>query len=113
MVDTGASRTTICDKDVVRLGIDFSRLEKLSEGMLGIGGSVDTYVLREVRLAFRRENGQIHVEDFDRIYALKHAVRDERIMRIPSILGRAMLNKHAVVYDKRQEKAYVTDENIR
>lgn len=29
--DTGASRTTICDKDVIRLGIDFDKLEKLSE----------------------------------------------------------------------------------
>lgn len=113
LVDTGASRTTICDKDVIRLGIDFSKLEKLSEGMLGIGGLVDTYVLRDVKLTFRRENGKSHVENFDRIYVLKHAVRDERIMRIPSILGRDMLNKHALVYDKRQEKAYITDENIR
>ncbi len=113
LVDTGASRTTICDKDVIRLGIDFSKLEKLSEGMLGIGGLVDTYVLKNVKLTFRRENGKSHMENFDRIYVLKHAVRDERIMRIPSILGRDMLNKHALVYDKRHEKAYITDENIR
>ncbi|MGQ9641231.1 MAG: aspartyl protease family protein [Candidatus Bathycorpusculaceae bacterium] len=112
LVDTGASRTTICDKDVVRLGIDFSKLEKLSEGMLGIGGLVDTYVLRDVKLTFRRENGESHMEVFDRIYVLKHAVQDERIMRIPSILGRDMLNKHAFVYDKRQEKAYITNEKI-
>jgi len=113
LVDTGASRTTICDKDVIRLGIDFSKLEKLSEGMLGIGGLVDTYVLKNVRLTFRKENGESHLENFDRIYVLKHTVLDERIMRIPSILGRDMLNKHALVYDKRQEKAYITDENIR
>ena len=113
LVDTGASRTTVCDKDVIRLGIDFSKLEKLSEGMLGIGGLVDTYVLKDVKLTFRRENGESHVESFDRIYVLKHAARDERIMRIPSILGRDMLNKHALIYDKRHEKAYITDENIR
>lgn len=113
LVDTGASRTTICDKDVIRLGIDFSKLEKLSEGMLGIGGLVDTYVLSDVKLTFRREDGESHMENFDWIYVLKHAVRDERIMRIPSILGRDMLNKHALVYDKRHEKAYITDENIR
>jgi len=113
LVDTGASRTTICDKDIIRLGIDFSKLEKLSEGMLGIGGLVDTYVLDDVKLTFRREDGESHVESFDRIYVLKHTVRDERIMRIPSILGRDMLNKHALIYDKKQEKAYITDENIR
>ena len=113
LVDTGASRTTICDKDVTRLSIDLGKLEKLSEGMLGIGGLVDTYVLRDAKLTFRREEGQSHVEEFDRIYVLKHAILDERIMRIPSILGRDMINKHALVYDKRHERAYITDENIR
>lgn len=112
LVDTGASRTTICDKDVIRLGIDFSKLEKLSEGMLGIGGLVDTYVLKDVKLVFRRENRESHVESFDRIYVLKHTVRDERIMRIPSILGRDMLNRYALVYDKRNEQACITDENL-
>jgi hypothetical protein len=112
LVDTGASRTTICDKDAVRLEIDFGSLERLSEGMLGIGGLVDTYVLRDVKLAFRRKDAKSHVENFDRVYVLKHAVQDERIMRIPSILGRDMLNKHALIYDKRHETAYITDESI-
>lgn len=74
LVDTGASRTTICDKDAVRLGIDFGRLERLSEGMFGIGGLVDTYVLRNVKFTLRREDGKSHVENFDRVYVLKHAV---------------------------------------
>jgi len=112
LVDTGASRTTICDKDAVRLGINFGRLERLSEGMLGIGGMVDTYVLRDVKLTFRREDEESHVENFDRIYVLKHAVLDERIMRIPSILGRDMLNKYALLYDKRNEIAHITNENF-
>jgi len=113
LVDTGASRTTICDKDAVRLRIDFGRLERLSEGMLGIGGLVDTYVLKDVTLTFRTENGKGHVENFDRVYVLKHPILDERILRIPSILGRDMLNKHALAYDKRHEMAHITDENLR
>lgn len=60
LVDTGASRTTICDKDAIRLGIDFARPEKLSEGMLGIGGMVNTYVLNDVRLIFRRRQKRSH-----------------------------------------------------
>lgn len=112
LVDTGASRTTICDKDAIRLGIDFARLEKLSEGMLGIGGMVNTYVLNDVRLIFRREDEKDHIENFKKIYVLKHTLLDERIMRIPSILGRDMLNKYALVYDKRHEKAYITNETI-
>jgi hypothetical protein len=112
LVDTGASRTTICDKDAIRLGIDFGKLEKLGEGMLGIGGVVDTYVLKDVKLVFRREDEKSHVQNFERIYVLKHVVLDERIMRIPSILGRDILNKYALVYDKRHEKAYITDEAL-
>ncbi|MDH5782239.1 MAG: retroviral-like aspartic protease family protein [Candidatus Bathyarchaeota archaeon] len=112
LVDTGASRTTICDKDAIRLGIDFGKLEKLGEGMLGIGGSVDTYVLKDVKLVFRREDEKGYVENFERIYVLKHAVLDERIMRIPSILGRDILNKYALIYDKKHEKAYITDEAL-
>ena len=112
LVDTGASRTTICDKDAIRLGIDFATLEKLSEGMLGIGGMVNTYVLNDVKLIFRREDEKDHIENFKKIYVLRHTLLDEKIMRIPSILGRDMLNKYALVYDKRREKVYVTDEII-
>jgi hypothetical protein len=79
--------------------------------MLGIGGAVDTYAMKNVKLTFRRENGKSHVENMERIYVLKHTVLDERIMRIPSILGRDILNKYAFVYNKRHETAYITDEN--
>ncbi|MGB9684361.1 MAG: aspartyl protease family protein, partial [Candidatus Bathyarchaeales archaeon] len=112
LVDTGASRTTICDKDALRLGIDFGELERLSEGMLGIGGLVDTYVMKNIKLTFRRENGKSHIENMERVYVLKHAILDERIMRIPSILGRDVLNKYALIYDKRHETAYITDEKL-
>lgn len=112
LVDTGASRTTICDKDALRLGIDFSKLERLSEGMLGIGGLVDTYIMKSVKLTFRRENEKGHIENMERIYVLKHVLPDERIMRIPSILGRDILNKYALLYDKRHEIGYITDEKF-
>jgi len=37
LLDTGATRTTILDRDAIRLGIDHSKLEKHKEGTLGIG----------------------------------------------------------------------------
>lgn len=112
LVDTGASRTTILDKDAIRLGLDFTKLEKLSEGMLGIGGLVDTYILKNVKLIFRREDKKSHTENLEKIYVLKHPNLNEKILRIPSILGRDILNKHALIYDKRHEKAYITDEAL-
>ena len=112
LVDTGASRTTICDKDAVKLGIDYNRLERFSDGMLGVGGVVDAYIISDARLIFRKEDERSHVESFERIYVLKHAVLDEKIMRLPSILGRDMLNKYSFVYDRRHEKAFLTDETL-
>jgi len=79
--------------------------------MFGIGGSAGTYFLRDVILAFPRENGKSHAASFDRIYVLKHAVVDEKIIRIPSILGREMLNEYALIYDKKNGTSYITDED--
>lgn len=110
LVDTGATRTTISDKDAIRLGIDYLELEKLGEGMLGIGGAVDTYNLKDITLTFHQENKQTHEEVLESICALKHPHLDERLLRIPSLLGRDILNKHSLIYDKRKEKAYITDE---
>lgn len=110
LVDTGASRTTILDKDAIRLRLNLNKLEKLDEGMLGIGGTVDTYILKDVKLIFRREDKKSHTENLQRIYVLKHPNLNEKIMRIPSILGRDILNKHTLIYNKIHEKAYITDE---
>jgi hypothetical protein len=110
LVDTGATKTTISDKDAIRLGIDYEALEKLDKGMLGIGGAVNTYILKEARLIFHKENKKTHTERLSSLCFLKHPEVNERILRIPSILGRDVLNKHALIYDKRQGKAYLTDE---
>lgn len=110
LVDTGATNTTISDRDATRLGIDYTALEKLANGMLGIGGTVGTYILKDAKLLFHKEDRKTHTENLKHICILKHASPDERILRIPSVLGRDILNKHALIYDKRQEKAYITDE---
>jgi hypothetical protein len=112
IVDTGATNTTISDRDATRLGIDYTALEKLAIGMLGIGGTVDTYILKDAKLIFHKEDKKTHTENLERICILRHTALNERILRISSILGRDILNKHALIYDKRQEKAYITDEKI-
>jgi hypothetical protein len=110
LVDTGATRTTISDRDAIRLGIDYGMLEKHAEGMLGIGGTVETYTLKNAKLLFHKKDKKTHTETLETICFLRHAQLNEKILRIPSILGRDILNKYALVYDKRQEKAYITDE---
>ena len=110
LVDTSAARTTISDRDAARIGIDYAALERLAGSMLGIGGTVETYIVKDPKLLFHTEDHEAHEEKLEQIYAIKHASVDERILRIPSILGRDILNKYALIYDKRKERAYITDE---
>ena len=110
LVDTGASRTTISDKDAIRLGIDYFKLEKLPGGTLGIGGNVDTYVAKGSEVSFKTRDKKYHVEKLDKLYVLRHERVDDNIKRIPSVLGRDVLNKYLFVYDRRKEKAAITDE---
>jgi len=78
--------------------------------MLGIGGTVDTYILENAKLLFHTTGKKTHTENLECLCILRHVQLNERILRIPSILGRDILNKHALIYDKRQEKAYITNE---
>ncbi len=110
LIDTGATRTTVSDKDAIRLGIDYEALEKLDKGMLGIGGTVETYFLKDAKLIFRQDNKKTRTEQLEYLCFLRHPEVKETILRIPSILGRDVLNKYALIYDKRQEKACLTYE---
>jgi len=110
LIDTGAARTTVLDRDAIRLGIDYSKLEKVPDGTLGVGGVVETYVVRNVELIFMTVEGRYLREELDRVYVLKHRRLDERILRIPSILGRDILNKYTLILDRRRDVAIITDE---
>ncbi len=46
LVDTGATKTTILDGDARRLGISYDKLTLLREPLIGIGGTVETFVLK-------------------------------------------------------------------
>ncbi|TLX93695.1 MAG: hypothetical protein E6K99_06790 [Thaumarchaeota archaeon] len=58
LIDTGATRTTISDRDALWLGIDYRRLQKTNASM-GIGGSVASYVIKDVTLFFATEVGEL------------------------------------------------------
>ena len=108
LVDTGATRTILSDKDVIRLGLDYAELDKLQGGVLGVGGTVDTYILTDAKLIFNAEK-IIQQEPLEQLYVLKHNSLNDKILRIPSVLGRDILNKYGFIYDKRQEIVYISD----
>ena len=48
LVDTGASRTTLLDKDAIYMDIDYGRLKRYKRDFSGVGGSVETYIIRRI-----------------------------------------------------------------
>jgi len=87
----------------------------LSPGIAGIGGVVDTFIIPSARLLFRTENG-FYKEELKEIFVLKHVAEEkeieERIRRLPSLLGRDVLNKYGLVLSKSDQLVVITDEFI-
>lgn len=114
LIDSGASRTTILDNDAIRLGINLDQLERSKQGTTGIGGVVDTYVIRQAALIFRTSTG-IHEESFDSLFILKHTPRsrreEESIKRIPSLLGRNFINRYSLLLNKKKDIVVIRDED--
>jgi len=82
----------------------------LRQPLLGLGGLVETYVAKDAELYFRAADLSEHKELLPELFVVKHKKVDENILRIPSVLGRDILNKYKLIYDKRKESAVITDE---
>lgn len=100
LLDTGASRTTLLDKDAVYLGIAYDKLKRYEQDMSGIGGSVETYVIDDALLLFGDHEMKLPV------FVIRHPLEtmneEERrkILRFPSILGRDVINKFRLIFDR-------------
>ena len=106
-IDTGASRTTIADRDAIRLGINYSKLTRSPIPVVGIGcKNVSNYLLHNVLIVFRVVGGGFHMERLKTVTVLKHhpqnAIEKAIIDRIPSLLGLDILEKYHIRFtDKR------------
>lgn len=100
-VDTGASRTSIADRDVARLGLNYAQLEEAQIPVIGIGcKAVKSYVLRDVLLVFRISGSTYHIERLPLVTVLKHEPQNAEERRIvdqlPSLLGVDILKNYTV-----------------
>ncbi len=93
--DTGADRSVLMPADAITLGVKYNLLT-IPFQSFGIGGTVQTY-LEQVRLAFLDDNEQ-RVYGYD-IQMLIHPPT-ENAMRVPSLLGRDIIDRWRVTYDK-------------
>lgn len=103
LADTGAARTTLLDRDVGHLGIPHEALEPTEIPIMGIGGSVRSFVLRNVEVTFATKEGDFLLRQD--IWVAQHDIKqlppDEvaRILRLPSVLGRDVINRFRFICD--------------
>jgi len=116
-IDTGASLTIILDKDVKYLGINVNTLRKAGRQIGGIGGFINTYQIEDAKLLFITEDQKIIEEKL----VLHVGIHDptklspeekEMIMRIPSLLGRDIIHRFKLAYNKPKNEIYLEKPNL-
>jgi len=92
-----ASRTTILDRDVKLLGIPAEALEPALLPIVGIGGSVRSFLIRDVETALASEERDVVIRQD--LWIMQHDLGQlppeevSRILRLPSVMGRDFLNR--------------------
>ena len=94
-VDTGSDTTTLMPRDGNKIGIDYSSLNKSNQSM-GISGAIDSYKERAI-LAFTDQGPIIHGYDLD-LTIIGPDPQKPGINRLPSLLGRDILNRWTMHY---------------
>jgi len=90
LIDTGASLTILLDRDVERLGLDVGKLRRAERDVGGIGGFINAYVMDEIHMVLRGEDGSLH-EELLRLHVGKHNTTQlpskvrEMVMAMPSL----------------------------
>ncbi len=103
LADTGASRTTLLDRDVGLWGLPSEALAPALLPTVGIGGSVRSFVLRDVEITFASDKGDFIVRQ--ELWVVQHDLDKlppeevARILRLPSVLGRDIINRFRLTCD--------------
>ena len=103
LADTGASRTTLLDRDVKLLGIPAEALEPVLLPIVGIGGSVRSFLLRDVKITFASDEVTVTLQQD--LWIVQHDLEQlppeeaSRILRLPSVMGRDIINRFHFVCD--------------
>lgn len=97
LADTGASRTTLLDRDVRLLGISTGALVPSLLPIVGIGGSVRSFLVKEVEITLASDEGDFVLQQD--LWVVQHDLEQlppeevARILRLPSVLGRDLINR--------------------
>jgi hypothetical protein len=103
LADTGASHTALLDRDLRFLDVPAEALELDLPSIVGIGGSVRSFRVRDVKVTMASDEGDVILEQD--LWAVKHDLEElppeeaARILRIPSVLGRDIISQFRFTYD--------------
>ena len=92
LVDTGADSTTLLPADASRMGVKYEDLIQGRHLMIGIGGTAPYYTEESIVIFDDPANFYLYKID------LQIVAPDEHVNRLPSLLGRDILNKWQMVY---------------
>lgn len=115
LIDTGASHTTILDKDAIRLNINYHHLTPHKYNVSGVGGIVETFIIKDTILYLKSTDSPLAKSSIKLtlpILVLRHPLhqmKEEekiRILRLPSLLGRDVINREKLVYNYRDKKIF-------
>lgn len=105
LADTGASRTILLDRDVRTLRIPPTAFEPSTLPIVGIGGSVRSFSIPAVDVTWASDEGDL-TERLE-LWVAQHDLDQlppteaSRILRLPSVLGRDLLNRFRFTCDYR------------
>ncbi len=105
LADTGASRTTLLDRDVRLLGIPAEALDPALLPIVGIGGSVRSFLVRDLEITLASDESAITLQQD--LWVVQHDLEQlppeevSRILRLPSVLGRDVINRFHFTCDYR------------
>jgi hypothetical protein len=111
LIDTGATRSLLSEKDAKILAIDYSKLELQKEPIVGLGGTAPLYRIKsECKLTFLTSDSQPVVETLPNFDVTKVELKDEKTRNlvfnlIPSLIGMETLERFKLVATK--DSAYL------
>ncbi|OGP75686.1 MAG: hypothetical protein A2V86_15410 [Deltaproteobacteria bacterium RBG_16_49_23] len=103
LVDTGASRTTLLDRDARLLSIAPDLLIPSQLPIVGIGGSVRSFLLKGAEIILTSDEGDFVLQQD--LWVVQHDLEQlppeevARILRLPSVLGRDLINRFVLTCD--------------
>ena len=113
IIDTGAYRSMVGTQVIYDLGVSIHELRKSVGTAVGFGGRTQFYFLQHVDLTFESDQGP-HTEHLSKImttfgpYTGVHRKRPH----VQSVLGRDILDRYALILDKRAGIVMLTDEDL-